>query len=106
MLIKGFSRSLISLTLASTISFTALGTAVAGQCKGLEESACQANQTCAWVSAYTTKNGNSVSAYCRAASSKAKKEMNNKEEAGLKSGANDRAKPAAATMNNKEENRG
>ncbi|MCX7632490.1 MAG: hypothetical protein N2Z22_04060 [Turneriella sp.] len=35
-------------------------------CKGLDESACKANDKCTWVSGYTQKDGDKVKAYCRA----------------------------------------
>jgi hypothetical protein len=74
--INGFNRTFLSFALASTISFSANA---ASQCKGMEASACQENQDCTWVSSYTTKHGNTVSAYCRAASGKAKKSVDNKQ---------------------------
>lgn len=67
---NGFNRIFLSLALASTIPVAANA---ASQCKGMEASACQQSQDCTWVSSYTTKHGNTVSAYCRAASGKAKK---------------------------------
>ena len=92
MSINGFNRTLLSFALISSISIPAVA---ASQCKGLEASACQENQACTWVSAYTTKNGNTVSAYCRAASGKAKKEVNTKkEQEGAKTGFNTRSTPS------------
>jgi hypothetical protein len=34
-------------------------------CKGVEQTACQANDTCSWVRSYKTKSGTQVSAFCR-----------------------------------------
>jgi hypothetical protein len=75
--INGFNRAFLSFALASTIPFTANA---ASQCKGMEASACQESQDCTWVSSYTTKHGNTVSAYCRAASGKAKKAVESKQQ--------------------------
>lgn len=107
MSIKGFNKPLLIVTFASFCTFTSLESPAAGQCKGLEETVCKESQACTWVSAYTTKNGNSVSAYCRNASGKANKDANLKEEKGEKTGANDRDMPSAAkAVTTKEENRG
>jgi hypothetical protein len=73
---KGIKRTLLSFAIFSTLSLTA---EAASQCKGMEASACQQNEDCTWVSSYTTKHGNTVSAYCRAASGKAKKSVDNKQ---------------------------
>ncbi len=108
MSINGIIKPLLTLTLFTACTVTSLSSLAAGQCKVLEESVCKESLDCTWVSAYTTKNGNSVSAYCRSASGKANKATNFKEEEkGQKTGANDRDKPsdAKATMI-KEENRG
>jgi hypothetical protein len=77
MTINGFNRIFLSFALASSISATANA---ASQCKGMEASACQQNQDCTWISSYTTKHGNTVSAYCRAASGKAKKAVESKQQ--------------------------
>jgi hypothetical protein len=107
MSIKGFSKPLLMLALVSSCTFTSLESLAAGQCKGFEESVCKESSDCTWVSSYTTKNGNSVSAYCRNASGKANKDANLKEERGDKTGAIDRDKPSAAKAAiTKEENRG
>lgn len=107
MVIKGFSRTLLSFSLISSFSFTALTAEAASQCKGLEESTCLDNQACIWVSAYTTKNGNNVSAYCRASSGKAKKEVKkNKEEKGAKTGSNARPESTEKVEMMREERHG
>ncbi len=49
------------------------GQALAADCKGLSQTQCQAKDSCTWVSAYTTKKGIQVSAYCRAKPAKGRK---------------------------------
>lgn len=39
--------------------------AAESECKGLEKPACESNGSCSWVSAYKTKRGTEVSAFCR-----------------------------------------
>ena len=102
MVLNGFSKTLLSLTFASALGLTAFEAAAAGECKGLEASACSDNPACTWVSAYTTKNGNSVSAYCRAASGKASKAVSEKEQ----HPAVERSGSASDKANNMEEKRG
>ena len=90
MVLNGFGRYLPVFSLVSVLglSFPAHS---ASPCKGLEESACKDNASCTWVSGYTTKNGNAVSAYCRKSGSKSKQSQNSMEEDGTRSGAGDRA---------------
>jgi len=107
MSINGFSKPLVIITLISSCSFASFESAAAGQCKGLDETVCKESQDCTWVSSYTTKNGNSVSAYCRSTSGKVNKDANFKEEKGEKTGANDWYTPSAAkAVTTNEENRG
>lgn len=107
MLINGFNKTLLSIMLLSglgcSISLQALA---AEQCKGLEKPTCQESPECVWVSSYTTKQGNTVSAYCRS-SGKAARGVNPKEGVRRESGTDDRNKPSAATpATTSEENRG
>lgn len=37
----------------------------AGQCKSLEQPACEAESACTWVGSYTRSDGREVSGYCR-----------------------------------------
>ena len=102
MTLNGFSKTLLSLTFASALGLTAFEAAAASECKGLEASACSDNPACTWVSAYTTKNGNSISAYCRSASGKASKAASEK----AQHPAADRSGSATDKANNMEEKRG
>lgn len=90
MVLNGFGRYLPVFSIVSVLglSFPAHS---ASPCKGLEESACKDNASCTWVSGYTTKNGNAVSAYCRSSGNKAKQSQNLLEEDGARSGAGERA---------------
>jgi hypothetical protein len=106
MSLNGFSRSLLSLTFVSAICLPTFEASAAGPCKGLEEKACNDQPACTWVSAYSTKNGNNISAYCRSAGSKADKAVNKEEGRDLKTGASDRTGAAADLANNTEEKRG
>lgn len=96
MLLKGFSRSLLSLSLVSTLGWIASPAGAASPCKGLDESSCKQNQSCNWISGYSTKNGNAVPAYCRSAGSKAKQGLKLKEERSTRSGAHDGVDPSAS----------
>lgn len=59
-------RSLPTLATALVLAFGNPGVgAAASACKGLSESACGANPSCAWMEGYTRKDGVKVSAYCR-----------------------------------------
>jgi hypothetical protein len=95
MLLKGFSRSLLSLALASTLGLISFSAGAASACKGLDESSCKQNQSCNWVSGYTTKNGNTVLAFCRNAGKKEKQGLNLKGETGTRSSANAGTAPGA-----------
>jgi hypothetical protein len=106
MSLNGFSKTLLSLTVVSSICLSAFEATAASQCKGLEESACIDNQACTWISAYTTKNGNSISAYCRSTGGKGNEAVNKEKEKGLETGASGRSGPAAEKANNTEERRG
>ncbi len=90
MLLNGFGRYLPVFSLVSLLGLS-LSAHSASACKGLEESACKGNASCTWVSGYTTKNGNTVSAYCRSAGGQSKQSLNSMEENGMQSGAADRA---------------
>jgi hypothetical protein len=90
MLLNGFGRFLPVFSFFSVLvfSFPAYSDST---CKGLEESSCKGNASCTWVSGYTTKNGNTVSAYCRRSGSQSKQSLNSMEEDGMQFGADDRA---------------
>ncbi len=98
MKLKGLSRFLLPLPIASTLALTSFAANAESACKGLEEAACQQNAACKWISGYTTKNGNTVSAYCRSTGSKQKQGQNMKQEGGAKSGTEDRADSGAVRM--------
>jgi len=60
-----FQRGLLVTTLIGS-SFLFLGSVqAASACKGLEQTACQAEQSCGWVNAYSRKDGREVKAFCR-----------------------------------------
>lgn len=81
MLLNGFGRYLPVFSLVFVLGYP-LSAHSASACKGLEESACKGNASCTWVSGYTTKNGNTVSAYCRSSGSQSKQSLNSLEEDG------------------------
>jgi hypothetical protein len=98
MSLKGFSQSLFTYFLTPALVLTALPTYAASTCKGLDEAACKQSASCNWVSSYTTKNGNTVSAYCRSAGSKARQGQHLQEGKGSQSDHNDRANAGANTI--------
>jgi len=105
MLINGFNKTLLSIMLLSGCGIS-LQARAAEPCKGLEKPTCQENTECVWVSSYTTKQGNTVSAYCRNRG-KAVGGDNVKEGVRRESGADDRNKTSAVTpATASEENRG
>ena len=61
--------SIVAITLIGSLVTTNSVTA-ASACKGLENSACNANASCGWVNAYERKDGRSVKAFCRTSSAK------------------------------------
>ncbi len=91
MSLNGFSHSILSLTLASALGLSALQAHAASACKGLDEATCKDSAACIWIASYTTKNGNTVSAYCRSSGSKAKQDANVEEQRQNLPGSNDRA---------------
>jgi hypothetical protein len=98
MKLKGLSRSLLPLSIASTLVLTSFTASAASACKGLDEAACQQETACKWISGYTTKNGNAISAYCRSAGNKQKQGQNMKQESGSQSGTNERADSGTVRM--------
>ncbi len=82
MLLKGFSRSLYTYSLITVLGLASAPAFSASACKGLDEASCKQNASCSWISSYTTKNGNTISAYCRSTGSKPKQGLNLKEEKG------------------------
>jgi hypothetical protein len=97
MLLNGFSRSLLAFSLTATVGLTSQPLCSASACKGLDEAACREDTSCNWISSYTTKNGNTVSAYCRKAGSKAKQGQSLQEGKGSQSDPDDRADAGAKT---------
>jgi hypothetical protein len=55
----------VALNIAVFVMGGDLKAAETSNCKGVDQSACQANDTCSWVRAYKTKSGKQVSAFCR-----------------------------------------
>jgi hypothetical protein len=55
----------VALNIAVFVMGGDLKAAETNNCKGVEQTACQADDTCSWVRAYKTKNGKQVSAFCR-----------------------------------------
>ncbi len=55
----------VALNIAVFVMGGDLKAAEINNCKGVEQSACQTNDTCSWVRAYKTKSGKQVSAFCR-----------------------------------------
>ena len=86
MSINGFGRFLPVCSLVFVLGVP-LAANAASACKGLEESVCKGNASCTWVSGYTTKNGNTVSAYCRSSGKQSKQSQNSWEETGKQSAA-------------------
>jgi hypothetical protein len=95
MSLNGFSRSLFTFFLASVLGLAVLPAYSSSNCKGLDEAVCKQSTACNWISGYTTKSGNTVSAYCRSAGSKAKQGMKQEKDSQLDS--NDRANTSAKT---------
>ncbi len=91
MSLNGFSHYTLSFMLASTLGLCALPAGAASPCKGLDESACKGSEACRWIASYTTKNGNTVSAYCRSAGNKPKQDANVEGQEPKLPGSNDRA---------------
>ena len=54
-----------SLVIVSAILLSSVSVQAASQCKGLDNSACDANAACGWVDSYVRKDGREVSAFCR-----------------------------------------
>ena len=50
----------------------------ANECKGAENEACVANESCGWVESYTRKDGREVKAFCRT-STKGRTKVSNAE---------------------------
>jgi hypothetical protein len=98
MSLKGFSRSQHTFFLATALGLAALPIYSASTCKGLDEAACKQSASCSWVSGYTTKKGNTISAYCRSTGSKEKQGQNLQQEKGMQSDPNDRADAGANTI--------
>ena len=78
MSLKGFSRSPIPHFMLAALSAVCVPQASASDCKGLDEVACKESSSCSWISSYTTKNGNTVAAYCRSAGGKARQDQNSR----------------------------
>ena len=57
-------KTVLVLAATGLISFSQLSSA-AGACKGLQQDACSSENSCSWIKSYTTKNGKTISAYCR-----------------------------------------
>jgi hypothetical protein len=57
-------RSLIVLGIIGSM-LVALPATAAATCKGLDNSACDNNASCAWVEGYQRKDGRSVKSFCR-----------------------------------------
>ncbi len=91
MSLNGFSHSTLSLMLASVLGLCAAQASAASPCKGLDESACKERAACTWISSYTTKNGNAVSAYCRSSGGKSKQDVNVEGQGQKRPGDNERA---------------
>jgi hypothetical protein len=58
-------NALAALFGAVVLTFSALPAHSASACKGLEQKGCEGNNACAWVGAYTRKDGVKVSGHCR-----------------------------------------
>ena len=62
---KSFLRTLIvGATLVGSLAASG-SVLAASQCKGLDNSACDASASCSWVDAYERKDGRKVNAFCR-----------------------------------------
>jgi hypothetical protein len=57
-------KTVLVLAATGLISISQLSLA-AGTCKGLQQDACSSENSCSWIKSYTTKNGKTISAYCR-----------------------------------------
>jgi hypothetical protein len=52
------------LTMAGALTL-ASQSALSAECKGMEKSACEGQNTCTWVDGYTRQDGVKVNGYCR-----------------------------------------
>lgn len=55
---------------SAALAFAAMPLQAESACKGLEKKGCGNKSTCAWVDAYTRKDGVKVSGHCRTKSAK------------------------------------
>ena len=67
------SRSAVKLSLRSAVLLLGTSTMIAfsphtfagNACKGLQQDACNSEQSCSWINSYQTKKGKTINAYCR-----------------------------------------
>jgi hypothetical protein len=94
MTLNGFRRFPVFLPIGLVLGLACFSANAASPCKGLDETACRQDQSCRWVSGYTTKHGNSVAAYCRGVGKKSEQGLIQEEGRGTQSGANTHTLPS------------
>jgi len=57
-------KSVLLLAATGLLSISQFSFAAA-TCKGMQQDACSSENSCSWVNSYTTKNGKTITAYCR-----------------------------------------
>ncbi len=60
----GSSRFLTILAMSGALALLSQST-IAAECKGMEKSSCERQDSCTWVDGYERKDGVKVSPYCR-----------------------------------------
>ncbi len=103
MTLKGFMQFPLFLPIGIILGLASFSANAASPCKGLDESACKQSQACGWIAGYATKNGNTVSAYCRSIGKKTGQGLHKKEGKGAQSGANERTQPSVTEKERKSE---
>jgi len=61
---RSLRSAALLLSASAIISFSSLSLA-GSPCKGLQQDACNGEQSCSWINSYVTKKGKTINAYCR-----------------------------------------
>lgn len=96
--VKTTTKVLASAVVVATMSFS-VNSLAASDCKGLQNSACDANASCRWVDGYQRKDNRKVKAFCRSYSAKVNLATANKDR--QKSTDVVKKKSSAATLSSK-----
>ena len=63
--VKLSQRNVVLLLSTSAIMLFSPLSFAGSACKGLEQKACNSEQSCSWINSYQTKKGKTINAYCR-----------------------------------------